>query len=79
MDTDIAAAVASIVGGCTLLGFVIKGTNSLTEIKVMMASLIKDNDEAKAHRKTTDATLGDHDHRIRSLESDVSELQDGRE
>lgn len=76
---DVVAVISSIVGGCTLLGFVIKGTNSLAEIKIMMAALIRENDEARAHHKATDATLNNHDHRIRSLESDVAELQEERE
>lgn len=77
---DILGAIAGIAGGATLLGYVIRGSNMLTEIKVMVAHIVKENDEHRAHRGTTDQTLSNHENRIRNLESGFEEFrgeQDG--
>lgn len=73
---EIAEFIGAAVGGATLLGFLLKGTNSLTRIELTLSNQVKENEENKNFRHTADKTLNDHSHRISRLETDVSELQD---
>ncbi len=41
-----------------------------------MASLAKENDEHRQHRKSTDEKLSDHGNRLSNLETDVYEMND---
>ena len=75
---DIVELIGTFCGGATLLGLLIKGTNSLTRIELTLTNQVKENEENKHFRTTADKTLSNHEHRISRLETDVSELQDER-
>lgn len=73
---EYAELIGAILGACTLLGFVIKGTNSLARIEVAMVVQNEENRENKLFRVTTDRTLNNHENRISNLETDVRDLND---
>ena len=74
---DIGYVLGLIATGVALLGYVIKGTNSLTRIEEKMTGYVKQTEELQAFRRTSEAKHVEHEHRIKNLESDVSELRDG--
>lgn len=73
---DVVEVIGAVIGACTLLGFVIKGTNSLARIEVTMASQVEENKENKLFRVSTERTMNNHENRISNLETDVRDMND---